>query len=735
MTNLTFQAGQWIWQGGYETRATPKTAGFRWDPSRVCWWTEDAAKAARLADHADDAARAALNGQAATSTVSQDLAASRATETKVEIPCPPGLEYRPFQRAGIAYALKRPATLIADEMGLGKTIQGIGFCNVIAARSILVICPASLKLNWAREFKRWTTTGVTIGIAAGDTWPTTDVVIVNYDILERHQSAVRSKTWDVLIVDECQYTKNRAAKRTKQVWGQLAKTEGKWAWKIPPIPATRRLALTGTPLVNRPVDLYPILNGLDHKAWPKFFAFTQRYCDAKKTRFGWDFTGASNLDELQQKLRSTVMVRRLKSEVLSELPPKTRQVIEVPCNGFADVVKAEADAFESHRERVQSLQAAVEAAALAKDKEAYAEAVNRLREAQRVAFSQMSLVRHETAMAKAPLVADHILDCLEQGIPHLLCFAHHHDVVDLIRDRLIAAGRRCVIVTGRESMAQRQDAVDAFQRGEVHVFIGNIQAAGVGLTLTRASHVVFAELDWVPGNVSQAEDRCHRIGQRDGVLIQHLVLEGSLDAKMARTIVAKQEVIDAALDDQPAPPPAPRDPGPPAKTEDLGSLDRILAFLGRAQKNGLTYPTVRLRTTAGQDIKITVCGKQSRTQGAIRVTNDAAYGSPNRKYFGLIHPPGRLERGRDCTDDIVATLRAFAIDPVKTAKLFGNLTNNCCFCGKDLSNPPSVNAGYGPVCAAKYELPWGDQGSPTEREVFFFGQQDGNVLASEEAGK
>lgn len=157
-------------------------------------------------------------------------------------------------------------------------------------------------------------------------------------------------------------------------------------------------------------------------------------------------------------------------------------------------------------------------------------------------------MRHETALAKAPAVVSHLKDAMEGNRDKLIVFVHHKDVIDAMADAMQEVG--VVQVTGDTPMAARQDAVDAFQNDpEVRLFIGNIQAAGVGLTLTASSHVVFAELDWVPGNMTQAEDRAHRIGQKNAVLVQHLVLDGSLDARLARTLIEKQAVLDQALDE------------------------------------------------------------------------------------------------------------------------------------------------------------------------------------------
>jgi superfamily II DNA/RNA helicase len=156
----------------------------------------------------------------------------------------------------------------------------------------------------------------------------------------------------------------------------------------------------------------------------------------------------------------------------------------------------------------------------------------------------MSGIRHEVALAKVPHVVEHVRESLENG--PVVLFVHHKDVVA----QIAAEFPGCVTLTGETSMENRQKAVDDFQAGRASLFIGNIQAAGVGITLTRSAHVIFAELDWVPGNLSQAEDRCHRIGQTESVLVQHIVLEDSMDADMAKKLIVKQEVITTALDNK-----------------------------------------------------------------------------------------------------------------------------------------------------------------------------------------
>lgn len=448
------------------------------------------------------------------------VAESRATESDIAIPLPDGLRLYPYQRAGVAYMVARKGVLQGDEMGLGKTIQVLAALNAIGpdAFTCLVICPKSLKLNWQREAAKW--------LYAKQTENFVPVVVVTYEEAKKRQAEFCGCHWGTLVLDEAHLVKNPKTQRAKCV---RAIREH----------ATRVWALTGTPVPNKPVELHPLLALVDPETWDPggkgFFRFAMRYCDAHKEHVArnkdvWVFDGASNLGELNERLRASCMVRRLKRDVLTELPAKVRQVIELPANGSAKVIAAERNAVQ------------------ARPGESFEQAMERLAESGEFGFTEMARVRREVAEAKVPAVLEHVRAFLESEPGLKIClWAHHHSVIDALTEGLSEFG--AVQLTGDTSIEDRQHVVDVFQSDPgVRVFVGGIQAGGVGLTLTAAHHVVFAELDWVPGNVTQAEDRCHRIGQRESVLVQHLVLEGSIDSHLAKVIVAKQAIADAALD-------------------------------------------------------------------------------------------------------------------------------------------------------------------------------------------
>ena len=461
---------------------------------------------------------------------------SHAKESDAVIPCPPGLAYLPFQRAGIAYASQRKTALVADEMGLGKTVQFVGVCNAdIAAKRILIVCPASLKHNWRREFAKWDIKGLSIGIVDGEEEVEfeTDVTVINYDILAAHHEAIKTHgAWDLVCLDECHYLKNGRADRTLEVFGGIKRNSDRTIKeRFTPIPTKRMILLSGTPLVYKPKELWPLIHAIDPEGLGADWHHSAvRYCQARswpqyingEERKMWWWDGAANLDELQEIMRSRFMVRRLKKDVLTELPAKRRQVIILePKPQLAKLVKKECLTYEEHSSSL----------------EAYAEVLP--------GIGELSEIRKKIAIKKVPYAVEHIKELLNETSKDVV-FVHHHDVADLLAS---AFGDEAVVVDGRVANEDRQHRVDRFQTDPTcKVFIGGIQAAGVGITLTAASTVVFVELDWVPGNLSQAEDRCHRIGQKESVLVQHLVLEGSLDERVVEVIIKKQEIIDKALD-------------------------------------------------------------------------------------------------------------------------------------------------------------------------------------------
>jgi SWI/SNF-related matrix-associated actin-dependent regulator 1 of chromatin subfamily A len=518
MPQLSVVDSIYWWYGDYYDRLLPKQAGFKWSPEEKQWWTKDHQKALILKKYADIETAARIDEEIAKLQAAVD--ASLALDADLHIPVPEGLEYRPYQKAGIAYALRTGNAFIADEMGLGKTIQAIGVLNATRWRRVLVICPASAKINWQRELVKWLVERATVEIASGKRFPDSEVVVINYDILKKHKEVIDATAWDYLIIDEAHYLKNPKTIRTKMVYGWGGEGE-----KVAPINASRKLALTGTPILNRPIEIWPTIHALAPQEFPSYFEFAKRYCGAYDSGYGWVFTGSSNAAEFQQKLRASIMIRRLKHDVLKELPAKRRQIILLDPDLVKKAVKSERSALTEYGLDLMDMD-----------------------DAEKIPFDELAVVRHETALAKVPFVVNHLVEILESG-EKAICFAHHRDVIEGIATAVQAKGFGVVTLTGSSTSGQRQYAVDHFQEDEsVRLFVGNITAAGQAITLTAASIVVFAEIDWVPGKVLQAEDRAHRIGQEESVLIQHLVIDGSIDARLTKAIVEKQEMIERNVD-------------------------------------------------------------------------------------------------------------------------------------------------------------------------------------------
>jgi len=541
----------------YEERDLPKSAGWRWDPSTRRWFTSDPERARRLVAYADEAARAALSLRSAEAEAA--IEASLASLATIDVPAPEGLSYLPYQRAGIAYALSRDRVLIGDEMGLGKTIQAIGIANATRPKRTLIICPASLRINWQREWSRWCVEKVRAVIVT-DTWPLAlrgdDLLaepvaaILSYQGARKWKHQLDLQVFDLLILDEVHALKDPKTKQTRAIFGFQRKSS---ALHQAPIKAKRIVALTGTPIVNRPEGLWPIVHALDpgglggsrQDYWIRYVGEPM-----PPANLGWkeaaDYvkrTKDHRMRELHDRLRAGIMVRRLKSEVLTELPAKRRQVILLDPTGMGDALAAERSMLAEKAQQLLEL-------TRSGGEGEHRAAVQRLTAWRGAALAEISRIRHQTAVKKLPAAIEHIWSVLDEADKAVI-FCHHHDVIDGMAE---AFGDIAVVLDGRKSDAERDNAVRAFQSDrKVRLFLGSIRAAGLGLTLTAASVVCFAELDWTPAAMVQAEDRLHRIGQRNAVLVQHLVVDGSIDQRMATLLIQKAEIIDKILDGK-APP-------------------------------------------------------------------------------------------------------------------------------------------------------------------------------------
>lgn len=436
----------------------------------------------------------------------------------------------PYQRAGTAQILHRRSLLLADDMGLGKTAQVAVAFRYLRGRNPgfrgLVVCPATLKDWWAQELSRWAGIDSSqVYILSGEKedleGKSASVTIVNYDIVAAHEARLIERPWDIVVLDEAHLCRNRSAKRTQVLFG-IGRHRG--------LQAAKKVLLTGTPILNRPAELFQLLRWLDPIGWPNSRTFQVQFCDGHLDRYGfWNAKGSSNLELLKQRLHRTVLVRRKKEQVLKYLPPKTRQVLYVDpeTEAMAPLGREYAwarslgvnpsDDPSATYERLVSVAAS---------------------------FEEGAAIRHDLGVAKLPAVIRYLRIVLDQR-DKVVVFAHHHDVIHGIE---AAFGDEAVSLTGETPSERRSEIVARFQEDpKCKLFVGSIQAAGLGLTLTAADLAVFAELDWTPANVLQAEDRLHRIGQQNPVQIQFLVTNESLDARIVQVLVEKLQTIQQIL--------------------------------------------------------------------------------------------------------------------------------------------------------------------------------------------
>ena len=436
------------------------------------------------------------------------------SESSLEIP---GLRMDLFnyQKKGVEFIESHNGrALIGDEMGTGKTAQALAWLQLHPEkRRVVIVVPASLKLNWAKEIKMWMSDGKVEILSGGKPYPMTgNILIINYDILTHWVSRLIQWKPDVIISDEIHYVKSNKAKCTKAI-KKLAKH------------ADHFIGLSGTPIVNRPIEFYNAIQMIDPTMFPNWLHFTNRYCDPKHNGFGWDRNGASNTEELHDKLVNSIMIRRKKSEVLKDLPPKIYSFVPMELTNRDEYRKAEKDFIQRTR---------IEKGLSAATKASNAETLVKIEGLKQLAIR-----------GKMDGAVEWIRNVLESG-EKLIVFAVHKFVITQLMEEF---GKIAVKVDGSVTGPNRQLAVDKFQNEpETQLFVGNIKAAGVGITLTAAHLVAFLEYPWTPGELSQASDRPHRIGQDKTVNIYYLLAEGTIEEEIAQLLDRKKTVLDAVLD-------------------------------------------------------------------------------------------------------------------------------------------------------------------------------------------
>ncbi|XP_037345329.2 SWI/SNF-related matrix-associated actin-dependent regulator of chromatin subfamily A-like protein 1 [Pungitius pungitius] len=418
----------------------------------------------------------------------------------------------PFQRDGVNFAVsKQGRLLLADDMGLGKTVQAI--CIAAYYRSewpLLVVAPSSVRFTWAEAFRRWLPSlspdSINVVVKAKDDLRSGLVNIISYDLLSRMDKLQLGHRFNVLIMDECHFLKNMKTARCKAA--------------LPLLKAAKRvILLSGTPAMSRPSELYTQILAVRPTLFPRFHEFGMRYCGATQSTWGWDYSGSSNLGELRLLLDECLMIRRLKSDVLSQLPAKQRKVVTVTIDGVNTRIKAALSAAakrlaDGHRNKKEEKQA-------------------------------LLVFYNHTAEAKLQAIMEYVTDMLECGREKFLVFAHHKLVLDHIATELLKKNVTHIRIDGSTPSAERQQLCEKFQFStKTCVAVLSITAANMGLTLHAADLVIFAELFWNPGILVQAEDRVHRIGQTSNVNIHYLVAKGTADDHLWPMIQEKMNILE-----------------------------------------------------------------------------------------------------------------------------------------------------------------------------------------------
>ena len=470
-------------------------------------------------------------------TVSTDIGVKALQNIKKELNLSHSLF--PYQELGVAFLETVPTrgAVIADAPGLGKTIQTLAWLSLHPEFSTVVVTPASVKRHWVKESQKWVPNRSVQMIMSGKDQIDTsiDITVVNYDLLWKLKDELAAIKPDVVVFDECTYLKEARAKRTK-----AAILIGRTASSV--------IGLSGTPIINRPIEFFNILNLIDPKQFPSWFKFGLRYCNGEHNGYGWQFNGTSNTTELQSLIQPFI-IRRRKEEVLTELPPKRRETlyIEMPGNIRADYVAAETDLMTTVR--------------IIQDSQQNANDVHNN------ALAKLGLLRHLVGLAKAEMANDYIKNFTQDG-EKLLVFGHHHDVLDMLEEFVKKEQIGYVRVDGQTPTVKRQPAVDEFQTNDSCLVFLASTAMGMGVTLTAASNALFVERQWSPATEEQMEDRLHRIGQKKGVTIWYMELESTIDERMSDLVEKKRELLSTLLDKN-------------EKTENQSIMQELLADLSR----------------------------------------------------------------------------------------------------------------------------------------------------------
>jgi SWI/SNF-related matrix-associated actin-dependent regulator 1 of chromatin subfamily A len=418
------------------------------------------------------------------------------------------------QKEGIEKLVGNKKYILADDMGLGKTTQTIIAALETGVEKVLIISPASLKINWQREIENYTDRSV--AIIDGKKWESADFVIVNYDILKnfhdpknREESQILNEGFGLVIIDEAHYIQNTQAQRTKLINDFVKKIDRLWL-------------LTGTPMTSRPINYYNLLSLIDSPVAMNWMAYVMRYCEGYQFKVGnrkvWNVNGASNLEELRDRTSRQVL-RRLKTDVL-DLPEKiiTPVYLKLKSYEYERLMGEYYDWYDNSEESTSLT----------------------------VQFTKLMKVRQVISEEKVKSTIELCENIIEQG-KKVIVFTNFTNSLNSILSHF---GKKAVGLDGSMPQGMRQDNVDKFQNDEnIMVFVGNIKAAGVGITLTSAEVVVMNDLSFVPSDHSQAEDRAYRYGQKNNVLVYYPIFDNTIEGIIYNILQKKKNIFETVMGD------------------------------------------------------------------------------------------------------------------------------------------------------------------------------------------
>ena len=420
------------------------------------------------------------------------------------------------QRTAIEELLKNKKFILADDMGLGKTTSTIIASLETGAKKILIICPASLKINWQREYQLYS--DKTSYVCEGKNYSEdAEIVIINYDIIKNfhdskdHKNSLMLKSkFDLVIIDEAHYIQNVQAQRTKLINDLATNVNRLWL-------------LTGTPMTSRPINYFNLLSLVDSPVAKNWMAYVVRYCAGYQFRVGprkvWNVTGASNLEELRDRTAATIL-RRLKEDVL-DLPEKiiTPVYLRLRSRNYEELMGEYYNWYEKNPEESKNLS---------------------------IQFTKLVQVRQLIADEKTQHTIELAENIIEQG-KKVIIFCNFTHSLDIIYRHF---GKAAVRLDGSTSKTQRQEAIDKFQEDEkIKVFVGNIKSAGTGITLTAGEAVIMNDLSFLPSDHSQAEDRAYRYGQKNNVLVYYPLFENTLEGIIYDIVNNKKRIIATVMGD------------------------------------------------------------------------------------------------------------------------------------------------------------------------------------------